>query len=69
MRAITSQGRTQIFFLAGFPWVLACVFYVTAPDIMQPAIASTWGQLTAVFLVVWEIIGISVTKKIVAVDV
>jgi len=67
--AMTSQGRTQIFFLAGFPWLLAALFYVVAPDFMQPALANPWGQLTLVFLVFWEIIGIVVTKRIVSVDV
>jgi tight adherence protein B len=69
VQAITSQGRTQIFFLAGFPWVLAVIFYFIAPDFIQPALGTSWGQLTALFLLVWEAIGISVTKKIVAVDV
>jgi tight adherence protein B len=67
--AITSQGRTQIYFLAGFPWVLAIIFYFLSPDMMQPALASTPGQLVLVFLVIWEIIGIMVTKKVVTVDV
>jgi tight adherence protein B len=67
--AMTSQGRTQIFFLAGFPWALALLFYLISPDIMVPAFAHPMGQLIVVFLIVWEVIGISVTKKIVMVDV
>ena len=67
--AITSQGRTQIFFLAGFPWALALIFYVMSPDFIQPALASSWGQITIFFLLVWEIIGIVVTRKITTVDV
>ena len=69
VRAITSQGRTQIFFLAGFPWVLAAFFYFLAPELMRPALANTWGQFIILFLLVWEVIGILVTKKIVTVDV
>ncbi len=69
VKALTSQARTQIFFLAGFPWALAGLFYVMAPDFMQPALANQWGQLVVVFLIVWEIIGIFVTKKLVTVEV
>ena len=69
VKAMTSQGRTQIYFLAGFPWVLGGVFFILSPDLMRPAIVNPWGQVTIVFLIIWEIIGISVTKKIVTVDV
>ncbi|OGR89952.1 MAG: hypothetical protein A2992_01090 [Elusimicrobia bacterium RIFCSPLOWO2_01_FULL_59_12] len=68
-RAITSQARSQIFFLAGFPWVLALFFILAAPELMQPALANPWGQATLLFLIVWEVIGILITKKIVAVEV
>jgi tight adherence protein B len=66
---ITAQGRMQVAFLACFPWVLAALFYFLAPEFMKPALANTWGQLVMVFLIVWEVIGIMVTKKIVTVDV
>jgi tight adherence protein B len=69
VRAITSQGRTQIFFLAVFPWALAGIFVLMAPEFMKPALANPWGQLVLVGLVVWEIIGIVVTKKLVTVNV
>jgi tight adherence protein B len=69
VRAITAQGRTQIFFLAGFPWALAGLFFVMTPEFMRPALANSWGQFVALFLVVWEVVGIIVTKKIVTVDV
>lgn len=68
-RAITAQARSQIFFLAGFPWLLALLFVIMSPDMMRPAVTSTWGQLAIIFLVVWEILGIIVTKKIVAIEV
>jgi tight adherence protein B len=69
VRAMTSQGRSQIFVLAGFPWVLAIVFAVMAPDLLKPARESSIGQIVLVFLIVWEIIGIVITKKIVTVDI
>ncbi len=68
-RAITAQARSQIFFLSAFPWVLALLFIVMSPDLMRPALTSPLGQLVVIFLIVWEVIGIIVTKKIVAIDV
>lgn len=68
-RAITAQARSQIYFLAGFPWFLAVLFVIMSPDMMKPAVESTWGQIVIVFLLVWEVIGIVVTKKIVAIEV
>jgi len=65
--AMTSQGRTQIVFLAVFPWVLALAFFLMARDMMMPALQSTIGQIVLIFLIVWEGIGILVTKKVVEV--
>jgi tight adherence protein B len=67
--AITSQGRTQIFFLAGFPWALGVIFFFMSPDFIQPALVHPMGQFVILFLVIWEIIGIIVTRRIVEVDV
>ena len=69
VKALTAQGRMQIFFLAGFPWALALLFFFLSPDFMQPALAKPWGQSVVLFLLVWEAIGILVTKKIVTVDI
>ena len=69
VRAMTSQGRMQIFFLAGFPWLMALGFFLISPDFMAPALANPWGQIVIVFLLIWEAIGIVVTKKIVTVDI
>jgi len=68
VKAITSQGRTQIFFLAGFPWLLALMFALMSPKFIGPALANPWGQIVVIILIIWEVIGIFVTKKIVTVD-
>jgi tight adherence protein B len=69
VKAITSQGRTQIYFLAGFPWALASMFYLLSPDFMIPAIRNPWGQGAIVVLLLWEGIGLLVTKRIVTIDI
>jgi len=68
VRALTSQARTQITFLAVFPWVLAILFFFLSPDLMRPALQSDIGQMVLVFLIVWEGIGVVVAKKVVRVE-
>ncbi len=69
VRAISSQGRMQISFLAVFPWGLALVFYFMSPEMMRPALADPMGQLCVVGLLVWEGIGLVVTKSVISVDI
>jgi tight adherence protein B len=69
VRAISAQGRTQVAFLSIFPWGMALLLYVLSPEMIEPALSQTWGQLTLAGLIVWELIGIVVTKRIVTVDV
>jgi tight adherence protein B len=69
VRAISAQGRTQIAFLAVFPWGMAALLYILSPEMIQPALSQSWGQLAVAVMVVWEMIGIVVTKRIVTVDV
>jgi tight adherence protein B len=69
VRALTSQGRTQVVFLAVFPWALAVVFFFVSPDFMRPALQNPWAHLVLVLLIIWEGIGIMVTKKIVTVEI
>jgi tight adherence protein B len=68
VQALTSQGRMQTYFLACFPWAMALLFYIITPDFMRPALANPVGQIVIVFLLIWEAIGIIVTKKIVTVE-
>jgi tight adherence protein B len=68
VQALTSQGRMQTYFLACFPWVMAGLFYAITPEIMRPAITNPIGQIVIVFLVIWEVIGIILTKRIVTVE-
>lgn len=69
IQAISSQGRTQVTVLAFFPWAIGALFFTISPETMQKAIETSTGQLVLVGLVVWEGIGLMVTKKIVTVDV
>lgn len=69
VKAMTSSGRAQITVLALMPWGLGVFFYLASPDMVAPALASAWGQLVIVGLIVWEIIGVFVTKKVISVEV
>ena len=69
IKALSAQGRTQIAFLAIFPWIMALLFYFLSPELMRTALEHPWGQTVLVGLVVWEVIGVIVTQRIVTVDV
>jgi tight adherence protein B len=69
VKALSAQGRTQVAFLAVFPWALGAVFFFMSPDMMQPALNNPWGQMVVVAMVIWEAIGIVITKRIVTVEV
>jgi tight adherence protein B len=69
VQALSAQGRTQIAFLAVFPWGLALLFYMLSPDMIGPALRNPLGQVILIGLIIWEGIGILVTKRIVTVDV
>jgi tight adherence protein B len=69
VRAFSAQGRTQIAFLALFPWLLACLFYFISPDMFRPALEDPLGQAILMGLIVWEGVGLIVTKRIVTVEV
>ncbi len=69
IQAISAQGRTQVGVLAFFPWAIGLLFFMITPETMQSAIEQPVGQLTLVGLLLWEGVGLLVTKKIVTVDV
>jgi tight adherence protein B len=69
IKALTAQGRTQIYFMAIFPWGLALLFYFASPEMMRPALATATGQIVVIGLIIWECIGLVVTKQIIAVDI
>ena len=69
VKALTSQGRMQTYFLAFFPWTMAALFYFLSPDFIRPALSNPMGQIVIIILLIWEAIGIVITKKIVTVDI
>lgn len=69
VKALSAQGRTQIGFLAVFPWIMAVVIYFMSPEMVKPALEQSWGQFALAGMVVWELIGLVITKRIVTVDV
>jgi tight adherence protein B len=69
IQAISSQGRTQIAFLAVFPWAVAAAYYFFAGDMVEAAFQTSWGSYLLVGLVIWEGLGLLLTKKIVTIDV
>jgi len=69
VRALSAQGKLQVAVLAVLPWGLAVFLYFISPDMFTPVLQSPAGQAILIALIVWEIIGILITKRIVTVDV
>ena len=67
--AITSQARTQIYFMAVFPWCIGLLLFVLNRDLMLPALENPIGQVIVLVLIIWEALGILVTKKMAMVKV
>lgn len=68
-KALTAQGRLQIAVLSIFPWIFAVLMYNVNADMMKPALQNTWGQIGLAVLVLWEIVGIFVTRRMMRVDI
>jgi tight adherence protein B len=51
------------------PWVLAAVISMVDPSMMRPMFTTTTGQIMLVIVVVLEIFGWLVIRRIVAIDV
>src|SRR5436190_20481166 len=50
MAAATAQGRTQIAFLAFFPWGIGLLFMFISPDFMRPALANPMAHMAILLL-------------------
>jgi tight adherence protein B len=69
VRALTSQGRLQGWVVASMPLILGLVLNMMRPDLMQPMLESTFGYTLIGLVIVMELIGIWMIRRIVAIDV
>lgn len=69
IRALTAQGRLQGWVVGMMPLILGLVLNFMRPDLMEPMLNSTFGYVLIGLILVMELIGIWMIRRIVAIDV
>lgn len=67
--ALTSQGRLQGWVVAAMPAILGLVLNYMRPDLMQPMLDHLFGYILVAVIVVMEVLGIFIIRRIVAIDI
>ena len=69
IRALTAQGKLQGWVVGAMPLALGMVLNFMRPDLMEPMLKSTFGYVLIGLIIVLELIGIWMIRRIVAIDV
>ena len=69
IRALTSQGKMQGWVVGSMPIILGLILNYMRPDLMEPMLHSWFGYGLITTVIVMEIIGIWMIRRIVAIDI
>lgn len=69
LRTLTAQGKFEAMSMASAPLLAFCLLYFLQPDLMRPLVTTTSGWIAIGVVVVLEIIGFFVIRKIVTIEV
>ncbi|MGD9946083.1 MAG: type II secretion system F family protein [Burkholderiaceae bacterium] len=69
IRALTAQGRLQAAVMGALPAGLALLLFLVEPDAMAPLLETWQGWLVCLLVVVLQIIGVMMIRRIVAIDI
>jgi len=69
IRALTAQGKMQGWVVGAMPLILAVILNYMRPDLMEPMLHSNFGYSLIALVVVMEVIGIFLIRRIVNIDV
>ena len=69
IRSLTAQGKMQGWVVGAMPLLLGVVFNLMRPDLMEPMLHSNFGLALVTVVIVMEIIGIWMIRRIVAIDI
>ncbi len=69
IKALTSQGKLQGIIVAILPLALGLVLAQMRPDLMEPFLDSWFGTILIVAILIMEVLGGFVIKKIITIDV
>lgn len=67
--ALTAQGRLQGWVMSALPLVLMVVLYYMEPVAMSPLLHTWYGWLVLIVIVIMELAGIALIRKIVSIDI
>jgi tight adherence protein B len=67
--ALTSQGRLQGWVVSAMPAVLGMVLNYMRPDLMEPMLNHIFGYVLVLIIVVMEILGMLIIRRIVNIDI
>jgi tight adherence protein B len=69
IRSLTAQGKLQGWVVGFMPLILGVVLNFMRPDLMEPMLHSTFGYALVATVVVMELCGIWMIRRIVAIDI
>ncbi len=69
IQALTAQGRMQGWVVAFMPLAVGVGFYFWRPDLMKPMLDSWFGKGLVALIIVMELVGIFIIRKIVDIKV
>lgn len=67
--ALTSQGRLQGWVVAAMPAALGLLLNIMRPDLMQPMLNHLFGYVLVFVIMVMEVLGILIIRRIVNIDI
>ena len=68
IRALTAQGKLQGWVVGAMPLILGLILNMMRPDLMEPMIHSNFGYALISLIIVMELVGIWMIRRIVAID-
>jgi tight adherence protein B len=69
VKTLTAQGRLSGWVLASLPAAIALFATVVSPGYMRPFIDEPVGRLALAVMIVWQLLGFLIIRKIVDIDV
>jgi tight adherence protein B len=69
IRSLTAQGKLQGWVVGAMPLILGLVLNMMRPDLMEPMLQSTFGLALVSLVILMEVVGIFLIRRIVSIDV
>jgi tight adherence protein B len=69
IQALTAQGKLQGAIVAALPLLLGAVMNRIRPDLVQPMLAHTFGHVLVAVVLLMELVGVALIRRIVRIEV